>query len=988
MIGQTISHYKILEKLGEGGMGVVYKAQDTKLDRTVALKFLPAHVSVNEDTKARFIQEAKAAASLNHNNICTIHGVEEHDGNMFIVMEYIEGGTLREKLPYAKVDDALNVAVQIGEALQEAHAKGIVHRDIKSDNVMLTSKGQAKVMDFGLAKLKGSLKLTRTSSTVGTLAYMAPEQVQGGEVDSRSDIFSFGVLLYEMLSGRLPFRGEHEAAMMYSILNEDPDPINKYLPQASPELIHILNRALEKDPVDRYQHVSDMDIDLRRLKKETSKISRKSIPSMPVVEPSAPAGSESSASTLQNEVAPLEKLPRTTTVTLKIPTLASRKMLVWLGPLVLVIAAFIGYLMFFTNTEEEAGERVPIAVADFINQTKEEQLDGLSGMLITSLEQSRRLSVLTRSRMFDILRVIGKGNVDRIDESLGREISRQANVKALVVASISKFDELYIIDMKVLDPEKNEYILTLKEQAKGRSDIPGSIDKLSDQIRIGLKERRTEVEENSQNVAVMTTPNLEAYQAYFRGEELVNKLEFLKAAEEFRKAVAIDSSFALAYYRLAYALSWGGNPGAGDAITKAMKYVERVPEKEKYLIRAEDALTKNEPLLAISIYKELLALYPEDKEANYLLGDYAFHQLDFETAERSLAKVISMDPKHERAYQHLCWTLLSSKRYDDLKRVAQEYRANAPAPTAYSMLAEAYVVKAQFDSALQICAVGLELFPEESWLRVQRGNIYLMNLSFEAAEKEYSRLTGQDKPYIQKLRGNHGLYSEAIAKGAYRKAMETVERLIDLARNEKDKAALAYWMMEKANVHVKYLKDARAAKAAFALAQEYEKNADVWFYFSKFSYYLNAGEYQNARDISDARMKNIVPQNPLIVDAVEAYYSGNYGTAIERLLKIKVVSPLIQYYLAMCYDAINQAGTAITVLEDLRRNYSTFEYGFTQDYADVVAKSYYLTGKAYEKVNERRKAIQSYEKFLELWKHADGNLSELTDAKKRLAAIK
>jgi len=174
MIGQTISHYKILEKLGEGGMGVVYKAQDTKLDRTVALKFLPAHASVNEETKARFLQEAKAAASLNHSNICTIYGVDESDGKMFIAMEFIEGGTLREKIPFARIDEALTVAAQIGEALQEAHAKGIVHRDIKADNIMLTSKGQAKVMDFGLAKLKGSLKLTKTSSTVGTLGYMAP----------------------------------------------------------------------------------------------------------------------------------------------------------------------------------------------------------------------------------------------------------------------------------------------------------------------------------------------------------------------------------------------------------------------------------------------------------------------------------------------------------------------------------------------------------------------------------------------------------------------------------------------------------------------------------------------------------------------------------------------------------------------------------------------------------------------------------------------
>ena len=281
MIGQIISHYKVLNKLGEGGMGVVYKAQDITLERTVALKFLPAHVSVNEETKARFLQEAKAAAALNHPNICTIYGVEEGDApeggkQMFIVMEYIEGGTLRDKIPFAKSEEAINIAAQIGEALQEAHAKGIVHRDIKADNIMLTSKGQPKVMDFGLAKLKGSLKLTRTSSTVGTLGYMAPEQIQGGEVDHRSDIFSFGVLIFEMLTGKLPFRGEHEAAMVYSIVNEEPLQLDQLRSDISPLLSNLILRCLEKDPADRYQHMDDIVSDLRRSQKKTTKVARSS----------------------------------------------------------------------------------------------------------------------------------------------------------------------------------------------------------------------------------------------------------------------------------------------------------------------------------------------------------------------------------------------------------------------------------------------------------------------------------------------------------------------------------------------------------------------------------------------------------------------------------------------------------------------------------------------------------------------------------------
>jgi serine/threonine protein kinase len=276
MIGKTILHYKILEKLGEGGMGVVYKAEDTKLDRTVALKFLPHQLTTSDTERVRFLQEAKAASALNHNNVCTIHDIKELENEQFIVMEYVDGVTLQQKIQASplSLQEVISYALQIGDALREAHTNGIVHRDIKSENIMVNSKNQIKVMDFGLAKLKGSLKLTQTSSTVGTLAYMAPEQVQGKTVDARADIFSFGVVLYEMLAGQLPFQGDYEAAIVYSIVNEEPEPIRKQRPEITSEFLHVLNRALEKDSEDRYQSVNDMVIDLRRVEKESSTCSR------------------------------------------------------------------------------------------------------------------------------------------------------------------------------------------------------------------------------------------------------------------------------------------------------------------------------------------------------------------------------------------------------------------------------------------------------------------------------------------------------------------------------------------------------------------------------------------------------------------------------------------------------------------------------------------------------------------------------------------
>ncbi|OVE78760.1 hypothetical protein BVY01_04450 [bacterium I07] len=274
MIGKVISHFKILEQLGEGGMGVVYKAHDTKLNRTVALKLLPSSITANETDKARFLQEAQAAGAINHANVCVIYDIIEHEDQQMIVMEYVEGVTLSEKIKTGPLElkIVIDYAMQIGEGLKAAHAKGIVHRDIKSSNIMVTESNQIKVMDFGLAKLRGSTKLTKTTSTIGTLAYMSPEHLQNKDIDARTDIFSFGVVLYEMLTGELPFKGDYDSALMYSIVNVNPEPVSKFRSDVSSELMHIMNRVLEKDPEDRYLSVKDMLVDLKRVKRDSDRV--------------------------------------------------------------------------------------------------------------------------------------------------------------------------------------------------------------------------------------------------------------------------------------------------------------------------------------------------------------------------------------------------------------------------------------------------------------------------------------------------------------------------------------------------------------------------------------------------------------------------------------------------------------------------------------------------------------------------------------------
>src|SRR5271169_3356107 len=275
MIGQTVSHYKILEKLGEGGMGVVYKAEDTKLKRTVALKFLPPQSSTSEDDKARFIQEAQAASALNHPSVCTIHDIQEHGGQMFIVMEFVDGQTLRQKRGTISFKQAVDIGIQLADGLAAAHEKGIVHRDIKPENIMIRKDGIAQIMDFGLAKLRASgskiSRLTKEGSTVGTAGYMSPEQVQGQDTDHRSDIFSFGVLLYELIAGQLPFKGVHETAIAYEIVNVDPAPMSSLKPEIDPALDAIILECLEKDPRERTQSTAQISLDLKRYRRESSK---------------------------------------------------------------------------------------------------------------------------------------------------------------------------------------------------------------------------------------------------------------------------------------------------------------------------------------------------------------------------------------------------------------------------------------------------------------------------------------------------------------------------------------------------------------------------------------------------------------------------------------------------------------------------------------------------------------------------------------------
>ena len=522
MIGQKISHYKIVEKLGEGGMGVVYKAHDTKLDRTVALKFLPSHLTQSEEDKQRFIREAKAAAALNHPHICTVYSVEEHEDSQFISMEYIDGITLRQRSAVPATDNrelttVIDNALQIAEALQQAHKKDVVHRDIKPENIMLTEDNRIKVMDFGLAKLKGDKNITKTGSTVGTVAYMSPEQIQGEDIDNRSDIFSFGVVLYEMLTGVTPFRGEHETAMMYSIVNEEPQPLSDFIPGASSQLEYFIERTLEKDPADRYQSMEDMLSDLNRLKRKSSK-KQKVMADADVPDYTPETGDN-------KKVRPLS---RASMISISIAALV-------------VVAGIASYFLFFVPGTPEYTERV--LVVPFENRTGDSSLDPVgrtaSDWITEGILQSGVLEAIPTTTT---LRLIGEGEMvggGLEDRTRLNELAEHTNAGIVISGRFSQIGGDIRFDIQIVDAQRDEVIYTLAP-VRGPQSEPMEV--IHDLLQKILSVLSIHIDHELVLQYLENPPVYEAYVEFMEGLSYLG-LDNEQSIEYFKRAEELDPDF-------------------------------------------------------------------------------------------------------------------------------------------------------------------------------------------------------------------------------------------------------------------------------------------------------------------------------------------------------------------------------------------------------------------------------------------------------------
>ena len=663
MIGKTISHYKILEKLGEGGMGVVYKAEDTKLDRVVALKFLSQHLTSDSTEKERFYHEAKAASSLNHPNITTIHEIQDHDNQLFIAMEFVEGKTLKQLMEQESLllKRVLDIAAQVCEGLAAAHEKGIVHRDIKSENIMLTHKGQAKIMDFGLAKVKESTKLTKAGSTLGTAAYMSPEQARGEEVDQRSDIFSFGVVLYELLTGQLPFKGEHHAAIVYSIINEEPQPVVRYNNKVSADLERIVFKALAKDKEERYQHIDDLLADLRRERKSLEYVKTTTL--VQPVETQKP---------LKKRMLPL--------------------VLAGLAVLILVV----GYLALFNKKEPESGRKM-LAVLPFENLGAPDQeyfAAGITDEITTHLAKVSGLGVISRTS------VLQYKNTKKTVQQIGKELGVQYVLEGTILWDNSGANNRVRINPQLIRVKDGTHVWAetydrvLEQIFVLQSDIA---EKVASALSITL------VEAEHRYIAAKPTENLEAYEYYLRGKDYWNRIYGEKddriAIEMYEKAVELDPTFALAYADLSLAHAW--------------MYWFSSDQTDERLSKAREAVDK------------ALKLKPDLPEAHLALGYYYYWgSRDYDRALEQFAIAEKGQPNNSDLIKAIGFVQRRQGKFEqamtNLKKAAElnplSYGEPEDIALTYGYMRKYAEVEYYFDRAITLAPDNPSAYSEKSWL--------------------------------------------------------------------------------------------------------------------------------------------------------------------------------------------------------------------------------------------------------------------------------